>query len=253
VRGIEKEGDMKLYHGTSEAVARTALEEGILPRDEVGKESNWDDCPSRGDMVYLTRAYAPYFAMCASEADGKWGLIEVDTEALFADYEEYEDEDSGLERYLYPDEDFLEQATRRGSSPCPDGLSMEERTAWFRDNLHGFQHLWRDSLEGLGNCACFGEVPAECVTKVVVFDPASNPTLSMMAMDPMISIMNYALVGGSKYRALTDWFFGHDVRASDIDMTLQLVEAGLGGEFMAKRASQLKEVLTQRSGIEVLS
>ena len=243
---------MKLYHGTTEAIARAALEDGLCPRDETGVESNWEEHPSRGDMVYLTRAYAPYFAMCAAGMEERWGLVEIDTEALFDDMEE-----DGLEGNLFPDEDFLEQATRRGSSGCPDGLDMGERTAWFREHLLGFQHVWKDSIEGLGNCACLGPIPADCVSKVVIFEPESNINMAFMASDPMISLMNYQLMGGSKYRALTDWFFGYEVKPSDFDMSLAFMEHPDTPQQMidiiGKQYESLKRALSQKEGIEVLS
>lgn len=236
---------MKLYHGTTEAVARQAFDYGILSREQSDVATKWPDCPSREDMTYLTRAYAPYFAMSATgESDGKWGLIEVDTEI------------EDLEEYLYPDEDFLEQATRRGSSPCPEGLDMLERTAWFRENLLSFQHVWEDSLNGLGNCAVLGEVPAVNVTRVVLFDSESNLQMAMMAIDPMITLMNYQILGGTKYRALTAWFFGDDVQATDFDPTLALLEGPQAKSLptgYAKYAEQLRAALEERSGIEILT
>ena len=121
---------MKLYHGTSERVARLALQEGLLPRDESGVESHWEDCPSGEEYVYLTVAYAGYFAMQATDRDedGRWAIIEIDTDLL-------PDGDA----HLYPDEDFLEQATRRQELPEDwgiNGASMEDRTKWFLSLIH---------------------------------------------------------------------------------------------------------------------
>jgi len=188
--------------------------------------------------------------MCAAGPDSKWGLVEIDTDLLPNGFSA-----GGLEAYLYPDEDFLEQVTR-GHGPCPEGRTMEERTAWFRENLLGFHHVWEDSIKGLGNCACLGEVPAECITKAVIFEPESNPIMAMMSSDPQITLMNYAIMGGSKYRALTDWFFGYDVKLSDFDSFLGLLEVGGIPESMLhhtqQRARALQEAMSEREGIEVL-
>lgn len=243
---------MKLYHGTTAAVARDALEYGLTPREDTEVDSNWDKHPSREDMVYLTRAYAPYFAMCATAKLGDaWGIVEIDTSIIDSGFSE-----GGLENYLYPDEDFLEQATRSGNSPCPDGLDMGGRTAWFRENLLGFQHIWKDSVNGLGNCALLGAVPAEAVTKVVIFEPDSNLIMAAMGCDPMITLMNYQLLGGSKYRALTDWFFGYDVELSSFDPSYALLESPDAPEQMLKmiqqQAEALRKAMSQRKGIEVL-
>ncbi len=234
---------MKLYHGTTEAVARQALSEGIQCRANSGVPTQWPDCPSRADMTYLTRAYAPYFAMCASGSE-PWGLIEIDTEI-------YELEDD-----LYPDEDYLEQATRRGQSECPEGLNMVERTAWFRKNLLGYQHVWEDSLNGLGNCAVLGDVPADCVTRVVLFEPSSNLMIASMAIDPQVTLMNYQILGGTKYRALTDWFFGAEVEITEFDPSLALLTCGhpmgLPTGFQ-QYADNLEAAIAKRSGIEILT
>ena len=244
---------MKLYHGTTEAIARAAFEDGLLSRDESGVESNWEKCPSRGDMVYLTRAYAPYFAMCAAGMEEKWGLVEIDTELMI----EGTWDDQILEAFLHPDEDFLEQATRGGNSGCPDRLNMGERTAWFRENLLGFQAYWEDSIEGLGNCACLGPIPADSITKVVIFEPESNIGMAFMASDPMISIINYQLMGGSKYRALTDWFFDYDVEPSSFESSFALLEHPDVPQqlldLIGKQYESLKKAISQKEGIEVLS
>jgi hypothetical protein len=244
---------MLIYHGTSEAVARAALEDGLLPREEAEVESNWEEHPSRADMVYLTRAYAPYFALCAAEPGEKWGMVEIDTSLIVPDGFD----DPTLEEFLFPDEDFLEQISRSGNSDCPEGLDLTARTTWFREHLLGFQHYWKNSVEGLGNCACHGPIPAECVTKVVIFEPSSNPYMAMMASDPMISLMNYRLLGGSKYRALTDWFFGYEVLPEHFEPTYALLRGGqdlgnLAGH-LEKAFAALEEAMIQREGIEVIS
>lgn len=235
---------MKLYHGTTEDVARLALEEGLLPREETGIESHWDTCPSREDMVYLTRAYAPYFAFSATEKDERWGLIEIDTDLILDGL------DGKLDRYLYPDEDFLEQASRRGNSPCPEGLSMEARTQWFREHLLDFQHYWKDSVDGLGNCACYGAVPVECITRIVLYDPNKNRTMSMFASDPTISLINYSIMG-QKYRAFTDWMFGATLTPFEFDPTLSQEAIDLFPAFK-KIYDHLEEALADRSGIEMV-
>ena len=61
---------MLLYHGTSERVARNVLKHGLGPRDDTECAGNWEDHPSAGGMVYLTAAYAPYFAMNAANEGG---------------------------------------------------------------------------------------------------------------------------------------------------------------------------------------
>lgn len=196
---------MKIYHGTTKTIALASLNDGLVPRGE--RPSRWQDNPSRSDAVYLTDAYAPYFAAHSADTPNgeQWGIVEVDTDLL--------DDDA-----FVPDEDWLEQASRHGGvGGAPDGfdrLSMNDRTCWFRDNSHRFSHTWKLSLEGLGNCAHLGEVPSEAITRVSIFNPEHNPTMAFAALDPQISLLNYRLLG-NKYRALTRWFAGHDVTVDE--------------------------------------
>ena len=207
---------MILFHGTSEAVARRASVEGLRPRETTGVDSHWD-IASRSDLVYLTNAYAGYFAYQAvPEAENSeeqfaipWGFIQVDTSRLDPN------------KFL-PDEDWLEQATRHADGPWPKwcseegSLSMIERTAWFRKHLEEFSHLWQRSLQELGNCAYQGEIPPEAIQSVVLFTPNTNTTMALLALAPQISLANYA-ISGAKYRSITRWFLGHDVTPDELD------------------------------------
>ncbi len=245
---------MLLYHGTNETVARTALIAGLMPRGWRDGGSTWEGCPSSPDCVYLTTAYAGYFAMNATEADERWGIVEIDTDLI--------PEDFGT---LVPDEDFLEQATRGQETPPEWGLpteGMEARTAWFRDHLYSFAHLWDKSIEGLGNCAYQGAVPPSAITRVGLFTPASNPSLAMMIMDPMITLMNYRICG-PKHRALVQWLMGDTVDPTDIDLFSNLTPFQQDGiqappevrkalSVHEERAQQLRDMLAMRDGLEVL-
>lgn len=229
---------MFLYHGTTEEIARKSLTRGLLPRELSGAESVWD-CPSCPEYVYLTTGYAPYFALNASK-DDKWGIIEVDLDCLDPDE-------------MYPDEDFLEQATR-GKGPAPKRLSMKDRTAWFRDHLPTFKHHWEDSLEGLGTATHYGSIPASAISRVSIYDPRSNQSISTLAADPMITIMNYQIMGGTKYRALTSWFMGEKVTPADIDPVWHsLTMSGDVPKMMKEQIESFGKALKNRSGLEVIN
>src|SRR6266852_8190880 len=90
-----------VYHGTNESSARRALKRGILPREMSGKKGNWKDTvQSNPSMVYLTVAYAPYFAVLTTDFEKeRVAIIQIDLDKLDPDR-------------LYPDEDFIEQALR---------------------------------------------------------------------------------------------------------------------------------------------
>jgi len=249
---------MKLYHGTTEKIARLALIEGLRPREETGSKGNWEhSIDSALNRVYLSAAYAGYFAYCAAGVDEKWGIVEVDTELLEPDK-------------FYPDEDFMEQASRaqevpkwveedpddpmgdpyeelRAANALPDKDRMKARTEYFRNNIWFYAHLWRDSVEHLGNCCYLGEIPPEAITRVSVFDPTSNMGIQM-SVDPSITLLNYR-VCQNKYKAITRWLAGYeDVTVDDITMLF----AGEDERVEEAREYWRTEVIPNRSGLEVI-
>jgi len=231
---------MKVYHGTSRSAAEVALKSGLRPRGK--SKGNWESCPSRSDLVYLTTAYAAYFALAASKPGEDWAILEVDTDLL--------DED-----LLLPDEDFLEQATRDNKAFAdswadvgysPDG-TMHERTAWFRERLEFFQACTEESVDGIGNCACCGGVLPEAITRAVAYSgfdrETSNPTITTLAVDPQITIMNYKFVG-NKYRSLTSWFFG-----DGYDWKVMLGYSFMPEPLVGVDVDGIKNALAQRDGL----
>lgn len=193
---------MFLYHGTTKAVADKALVEGLKPRGK--KKSEWRMASNR-NAVYLTDAYAPYFAFNAASNAGTddHAVIVIDTKALNIGH-------------LMPDEDALEQASRNSG---PSG-TMIQRTRHFRDNQsfyasQGWDWLW--SLKVLGTCCYHGTIPPEAIVKVVSWNRETTRDL-VFVFDPTISLMNYQFVG-SRYRYLMQEFAkvnsGHQLTEMD--------------------------------------
>ena len=225
---------MRLYHGTTEAVARAALTQGLAPRSVTQAQGNWDKHPSNPHAVYLTTAYAGYFAACASGTHSRWGLVEVETDLLDT-------------AWLVPDEDWLEQVSRAQVIKGMRAKTIAGRTRWLRERLILFRGHWLNSVDGLGNCAYLDEIPASAVTRVCVFDPKSNQAMAMHALDPCISLMNYAFCG-SMYRALVRWFFDGGVEPGEVFLGL---DPGFSPD--SSRLSRAQGILAERNGIEVLT
>jgi len=243
---------MKLYHGTTAEVAIRALNEGLLPRSETGFNGCWDhSVQSDPGMVYLTTAYAPYFAGNAAK-DGVWGIVEVDTTWMV-------DDD------FRPDEDFLEQAANKevremlaekcGDSTLLDtsgdpGEVMRRRTAWFRDNLDMFQHLWEDSIKRMGNVAYLGGVESDAISRIALYKRSDeNVMITMACLDPSISIINYQLCS-PRYLALADWMMGEKITFEQFyAWQWQFMREEL--EKYPSRESKVLDVLQNHPGLEV--
>ena len=73
-----------LYHGTTSAVLDDLLIEGIMPRNKTGRNAWSHTVPSRDDAVYLTSAYALYFAINSSSNDEDIAIVEIATSMLDA-------------------------------------------------------------------------------------------------------------------------------------------------------------------------
>jgi hypothetical protein len=179
-----------LYHGTTDKHLASVLACGLLTREST-RESNWETYPSRKDCVYLTDAYAPYFAWTAADIQhGEKALIvEVDSSAL--------DEEGWL-----PDEDFIAQAIANQEKKSIDDVHAE-----VRDTLELYRHHAWDSLAHLGNICHQGAVAASTITRYATIDLGKQRDLAWACMDPSISLINYRICGG-KYRSIISWIFG---------------------------------------------
>jgi hypothetical protein len=184
---------MKLYHGTNAKHLNAILKDGLKPRGKKAK-GNWrhtmSSCP---DAIYLTDAYAVYFAWTATRDGDDMLIIEIDTDRL--DFFN-----------LVPDEDFLEQASRK-SGPAPLDKSMKYRTSWYRRRLMEFSENWINSIKHLGTCAYMRSIPPEAITRYAIIPGDRTSELVMAGMDPSISLMNYHIMG-EKYRNWVRWAFG---------------------------------------------
>lgn len=185
---------MRLYHGTAAAFLPSIREHGIRPRRK-GKGNYQHSVESNPKGVYLTNAYAPYFAYNATQADGaSLAVVEVDTERLDA-------------LLLQPDEDWLEQVTRK-AGPAPLDKPMKFRTRWYRARLAQYRHHWLDSIAGLGSCNYPGTIPPEAITRAVTITEIGYMRMIFhRGMDPTIHVMNYRILG-ERYRDSMKWLFG---------------------------------------------
>lgn len=220
-----------LYHGTSERHLDSILRDGLKPRGR--KRGNWKSYPSISGHVYLTEAYAGYFATVAAKKGERALIVEVCLE-----------DDSRL----YPDEDFIAQAlAAKANRPIDDYHDEVTKTiAYYRDYVQA-------SLDGLGNASHRGVIPLSAISRYVLIDTAAQRDTIMLALDPTISLLNYQFCG-AKYRSINSWFFGD---RDDFDLGF----AGQDNEsYVAMFAASqpgyrdyVERLFANREGIEVVN
>ncbi len=232
---------MKLYHGTTEAIARLSLKDGLKPRS-VTKKSNWKhSVESNPALVYLTNTYAPYYAMCSLDnyKNGSGiGIVEIDTDYL--------DEDN-----FRPDEDFIEQASAKDERFPVQG-SMEKRTKWINRHIDEFSHHWEKSITYLGNCAYKGAIPKQAITRVSIAKVRKCKTMIGQAMNPCIVLANFQFCS-KQYQTILKWFMGEKVSVDEWFNSQLVNPLPLLNESQRKEAlSGWSKVLPDQSMIEVI-
>jgi hypothetical protein len=196
---------MKLYHGTSSRYLDRIKREGLKPRGR--KRGNWEAHPSHPEAVYLTNSYAVFYANACAKGREDLVVLEIDA-GLLNPFK------------FGPDEDFLEQAGR-GRDDVPG--DMAARNAWYKDQLHKYcDDIYYEnsaaelSLQHLGNCIYFGNIPFSAITQIALINVKQASNFVMSCFDPSIILMNYK-VCGPKYRNSLKWLFGYELEHDPLD------------------------------------
>jgi len=159
-----------LYHGTTVDSARRILKEGFIP----DKKYNWNVTSKKG-FVYLSKAYAPFYAMMAKSKSTKRAIIKVVVE----------------EDKLYPEDDFVMRALGKPTYTQADIDDLE---------LELYKEYYDKSLKHMGN-ACAKPKDVKIIgCGIFVSDGL------VMWCDPCITPMNYMILG-QYYEALTEWVY----------------------------------------------
>ena len=228
-----------IYHGTSESTARRALKLGILPRAASRRGGNWKHTVSSNpSMVYLTDAYAGYFALLSTNIKRERpAIIELDLDVLD-------------QSRLYPDEDFIEQALRKRM--LGESNDIKKRNRYVIRHIEDFRENWKLSLEKLGNVCFKGTIPARAITKVVLFEPKKNPAMAADSLNPTITLANYKFCG-ERYRAITRWFMGEDIDPATVAFGVQLPPEVISQFSYATEAIEAAgKTLQNRRGLRVI-
>jgi hypothetical protein len=160
---------MILYHGTTAENARRIMDEGFKP----GKKYNWK-VKSKPGFVYLSKAYAPFYAQNAGKSYNK-AIIKVEVKL----------------RDLYPEDDFVMYALGKPSYTQEDLDKV---------NLEKYKPFAFESLKYMGN-AC-----AKPENIKVIGCTYFNDKNLWQRCDPCITPMNYKILG-KYYEALSKWIY----------------------------------------------
>lgn len=187
-----KKNTIKLCHGTGARLLETILSSGLRPRGE--RQSAWGQCPSHPDRVYLTNAYAFYFAQNVVDYEEDLLIVEVEVDVS----------------KLVPDEDFLGQSSK-GTDWEADYPDLIERTLVMRDAVDKMPRRQRQllaisSIENLGNAAHIGRIFPAALRRIARVPHRQISQIVMQEFDPTISIANYRLMG-ERYRSFQESLF----------------------------------------------
>jgi hypothetical protein len=161
-------GEIILFHGTSATNAKKIELEGFIP----DKKYNWNVKSKKG-FVYLSSAYAPFYAMNTGERE--LALIKVKI----------------YEGCLYPEDDFIMTAL---------GKPKYTQDELNEINLEQYKKFWKGSLDYLGNAAAKPEN-----VRVIGIRYFNSKNL-LWKCDPVICTANFKLLG-DYYHDLTEWIF----------------------------------------------
>ena len=160
---------MKLFHGTSAINAKRIEKSGFAEA-----KSNWKVTSKKG-FIYLSTAYAPFYAMNANRNGYKLALIKVSVD----------------ESCLFPDDDFLMRAM---------GKPVYTQTELDEIELENYQEHWIKSLEYMGNVAAY---PDDIEIVGVTYFNGKN---LLFRCDPSITPINYRIMG-NYYKDLSEWLY----------------------------------------------
>lgn len=188
----------KLYHGTSEIRAKESCISGLFPYEL--KDMDYYGVPRRihasnTNGVCLTSSSPGLMAFETSSHKERWGIIEIDASYLSPEL-------------LVPYEGFLLERVKARVVSEEDRF---KKISQIRQSLSSNHKKWRESLDDYGMCFYQGNIPLESISKVIIYDPQSNPIITK-------AIISCSLIGNKLYRSsfkrqkmLTRWLSGEHV------------------------------------------
>lgn len=222
----------KLYHGTSEIKAKEACVNGLFPYEV--KDVDYYGIPRRihassPDGISLTSSYPGLMAFETSSHKEKWGIIEIDVSHLSPEV-------------LVPYEGFLLEKMKTKISNEEDRF---KKLTQIRQNLPSNHRKWRESLDDFGMCVYEGFVPLAAISRVVIYDPQSNPVMTKAIIGSALIGTKFHQSGFQRQQMLTRWLLGENITP----------EEWMGSSVYSKmehlERDQIGQVLRNKHGLDI--
>lgn len=213
----------KLYYGTSESLAKLSCVKGISPYNEDKSDFNSKNYFS-STYSCLTEVYPSLLSYDIVDKE-KWGIVEIDVSHL-------------VQEGFFPHEGYLLEKTKDKFTSEEDYIKKISSL-----NVLNSRKKWKESLDEFGMCFYEFLIPATAVSKVVIYNPMSNPTMTRAMLGVSI---------GSKFHKsnfkrqfmIKRWLMGENVT----------VEEWVGPNFSKLEHSQkekIAQVLRNKSGLDI--
>jgi hypothetical protein len=188
---------VRIYHATTEHVAKQACVKGLFPYEVPVYENGAPHTyrVSSSESICLTSVYPGLLAFDAVNLKEKWGVVEIDPYYL-------------EQNMLAPHERFLlEKAkVKQGSEEDYFADLVKLRTEATKKRKQ-----WRNSIENLGLCLYTKQIPLQAITKVTVYDPASNWFMTKAMINCNLSDHKFNF---KRHQMLTRWLIGEHITGS---------------------------------------
>ncbi len=227
----EASSSPKLYHGTTEIIAKMACIKGLAPY-EVNITDNGIPrriCASTAGGICLTSSYPGLMAFETASNREKWGIIEFDVSHLHPES-------------LMPCEGFLAEKVKTKLSNEED---LFKKMTQLRQGLSNNRRKWRESLDSFGMCVHEGEIPLDAISRVVTYDPFSNPVMTKAMIASVILGSRFHKSNLRRQMMITRWLMGENI----------LPEEWLGSAVYCKMThsekNQMAQVLQNKNGLDI--
>lgn len=174
---------MILYHGTSTASLDRILDEGLLPTHLSGHTGNWEGAVQSKPFVYLSSAYAIYYAVNACAEDHDPALIKVQVS----------------EEELFPEEDYI-------AWHHSDGSADDWRKEISETDPSRYKASWADSLGYCGNVCTPFVSPGAILDHRIIPMQENLELLLNTGFDAIPAERNFQVMGNYYKRCLEAYF-----------------------------------------------